>query len=119
MREHGEDGSHGQVPEQLDLCLDVLEDKYSFALPWRPFLFDLQTSHVVNAIKRMRPTSPGPDGWTRSELISLPPEAIGDFLRVFRANPRGILRTTLLGHFRRVPLEKKEGDAPLQETSVL
>ena len=63
----------------------------------------------------MKPTSPGPDGWTRDELATLPIEALAEFLRLFKVDSESILTHTPLGQFRRVPLEKKKFEIPQPE----
>ena len=100
------------TPRQLQECLNQLDEKYSMLLPHLPYWFDLQPIHVYNAIRSMKPTSPGPDGWTRDELACPPDEAIAESTEPYKRSDAAMLTHTLLGQFRRVPLEKKGEDAP-------
>ena len=103
-------------PEHEAGCLEQLEDKYSFHLPCVPFWFDVQPIHLYNAIRAMKPTAPGPDRWTRDELATLPMEALAEFLVLWKQGGDAMLTHTLLGQFRRVPLEKKKLEIPEPDT---
>ena len=67
---------------QRDNCLEILEDSCAAFLPCVHYLFRMDHSHLIATVRRMKDSAPGPDGWHRSEILSLslPVEALADFV---------------------------------------
>ena len=86
-------------------ALHVLEDHYALFLPQIGCKVEVWPKDLIFHSKRMRKSAPGPDAWTKEELITLPEEAWADFLSVWHC-ATSLCTTSLMWH-KRVPIEKK------------
>ena len=91
-------------------ALEALEDKYSAFLPRQECWVRVTPELMAQLSKKLKPSSPGPDSWTRQELASLPLPAWKDLLTVLEM-PAAY--QTLVGVFRRVPIAKKREVEPV------
>ena len=85
-----------------------LEETYSFLLPRVQFEQELTPFHLHEAAKHSKPSAPGMDAWTHSEIRALPLIAWETFLEIYHGNDDTISES-LLNQVRRIPFEKKEG----------
>ena len=92
-----------------DELIECLWDKYSLFMPCCHCISHLTPAMVMEQVKSMKKTSPGPDGWSKAELVLLPIEAWQDLLQVWEN--KDVSQSSLLW-FRRVPLEKKSKSEP-------
>ena len=97
---------------ELAGAMETLDDKYSFILPY--FSASVQPADLMDVAKNSKPSAPGVDGWTHSELAILPLQAWYDLMMVCLRSPESLL-DSLSGVFKRVPISKSQGKAPAAE----
>ena len=98
------------TPTGLQDALTCAEDLYGMFLPYHEAAIDITPLKLSNAVRTMKKSSPGLDGWDIAELRALPMEAwiqLASLLNSPRWNPS----SSLLGAFRRVPVEKVSLDS--------
>ena len=99
----------------LTKALELLDDKYSLFLPREELDVRVDARTLHNHFKKASKSSPGPDGWSRKELASLPLIAWEHFMVLWNKMGQGIKRSSLFW-FRRVPIEK--GAEPIPSPSM-
>ena len=95
----------------LQSALDTLDDKYALFLPRVDVKVFVGARELMQHFKKKKLTSPGPDGWSREELASLPLIAWEQLLDLWNERSRGFIGSSLFW-FRRVPIEKGDSDTP-------
>ena len=93
------------------LAFFALEDHYALFLPHFQAQIHVSAHDLYNKVQQLSRTSPGPDGWTVSELQALPVEAWTQFL-VAVQNAHVTMPTGTSMIFRRTPIEKGDYDIP-------
>ena len=97
------------TPGVLPGILDSLDDRYALFLPSESIHVEVTPQDMMKAVKRAKNSAPGPDGWSRKELVTLPIGAWRDFLHVLS---RDTGTASLLYLYRRLPLEKRASSIP-------
>ena len=93
---------------------DKLHDHYAIFLPSLSHHMDLRLDTLVWYARHLKKSSPRPDRWARHELSHLPNEAWREFLALLPSIPSA-LQNTLLGIYRRVPIDKEKRPIPLPQ----
>ena len=92
----------------LDVALEATEELYGMFLPHCETEISITPQKMSQAVRAMRNSSPGLDGWSVAELKALPVQA-WQHLTAIMEKPTWNPNTSLLGAFRRVPLQKVSG----------
>ena len=93
---------------------EKLHDHYAIFLPSLSHYMDLRLDTLVWYARHLKKSAPGPDRWARHELSLLPKEAWNEFLALL-PNLATALQNTLLGIYRRVPIDKEKRPIPLPQ----
>ena len=95
--------------EQREHAYSVLEDSYSLLLPHVPMSLDLTTEAILDKVKRLKHSSPGPDGWSTRELRALPKVAWQHLVRLWKISS---VEKSFFGLFKRIPVAKVKDQVP-------
>ena len=94
----------------VQMCLDILDDRYSMFLPRCEGKMHLTVKDITYRVRVMKKSAPGPDSWTKEEMVALPAQAWEDLLSIWDGDT--CLAATGLMWYRRVPIEKQNEDGP-------
>ena len=96
------------TPHSLEFALSAAEELYGMFLPHHPVEICVTPQKLCDAVRNMKNSSPGLDGWSVAELKALPFQAWQHLTRLMNS-PNWNPGASLLGAFRRVPLQKVSG----------